>query len=91
MLPLNVNSLQAHNLAKIFQIEACNSLFNHDFICISETYFDSSVVEGVRSFQLNGYNLLRADHRSNRKRGDVCIYYKESLCVCEMKLSNLSQ
>ena len=55
----NVNSLLAHNLAKISQIEE-NSLFNHDFICISEKYFDSSVLEGDRSFQLNGYNLLKA-------------------------------
>ena len=63
----NVNSLQAHNLAKISQSEAYNSLFNYDFICISETYFDSSVLEGDRSFQLNGYNLLRADHPNNTK------------------------
>ena len=56
-----------------------------------ETYFDSSVLEGDRSFQLNGYNLLRADHPSNTKRGGVCIYYKESLYVREVKLSNLSQ
>ena len=50
----NFNSLQTHNLAKISKIEACNSLFNHDFICISKTYFHSSVIEGDRRFQLNG-------------------------------------
>ena len=77
----NVNSLLARNLAWISQIEAYNSLLNHDFICISETSFDSSVLEGDRSFQLNGYDLLRADHPSNTKRGGVCIFYKESLCV----------
>ena len=71
----NVNSLQDYN-----------SLFNHDFIFISETYFDSSVIERNRSFQLNGYDLLRADHPNNIKRGGVCIYYKESLCVREVKL-----
>ena len=87
----NVNSLLAHNLAKIFQIEAYNSLFNHDLICISETQFDSSVLEGGRSFQLNGYNLLSAYHPSNTKLRVASIYNKESLCVCEVKLSNLSQ
>ena len=87
----NVNSLLAHNLAKISQIKVYRSLFNHDFICISETYFDSSALEGDRSFQLIGYNLLRADHPSNTKRRGVCIYYKESVCVWEVKLSNLSQ
>ena len=77
----NVNSLLAHNLTKISQIKAYNSLFKHYFICISETYFDSSVLEGDRSFQLNGYSLLRADHPSNIKRGGVCIYYKK-VSVC---------
>ena len=39
----NVNSLIAHNLFKISQLEAYNSVYKHDFICISETFFDSSV------------------------------------------------
>ena len=77
----NVNSLLAQNMCKISQIEAYNSLYNYDFICISETYFDSSILEGDRNFQLNGYHLIRADHPSNTKRGGVCIYHKESLGV----------
>lgn len=90
----NVNGLLADNLAKIFQIEAFNSLFNYDFIWISEVLehqsYDSSVLERGISFQLNGYNLVRADHRRNTKREGVCIYHKESLSVREVKLSNLS-
>ena len=73
------------------KLKFTNSLFNHEFICISETYFDSSVIEGDRNFQLNGYNLLRADHPNNTKQRGACIYYKESLCAREVKLSNLSQ
>ena len=30
---------------------------------------------------IKGYNLFRADHPDNIKRGGVCIYYKESLPV----------
>ena len=30
---------------------------------------------------IQGYNLVRTDHRDNTKRGGVCIYYKESLPV----------
>ena len=56
----NVNSLIAHNLSKLAQLEAYNSVYKHDFICISETFFDPSI-------QLDGYNLLRADHPSNSK------------------------
>ena len=73
------------------QIEAYNSLYNCNFICISETYFDSSILEGNRNFQLNGYHLIRADHPSNTKRRGVCIYHRKSLGVGLLKVSNLSQ
>ena len=61
-------------------MEAYNSLYNYNFLCISETYFDSFIL-GDRNFQLNGYHLIRADHPSNTKRDGVCIYHKESLGV----------
>ena len=38
----NVNSLVAHNFSKHHQLEAYNSLYNYDFICISETCLDFS-------------------------------------------------
>ena len=85
----NVNSLVAQNLSKITQLEAYNSLYKHDFICISETYFDSSILEGDSIFQLDGYKVIRADHPSNTKRGGVRIYYKESLSVRALNLTNL--
>ena len=84
-----ITSLLAENLSKIPQIEACNSLYSHDFIWISETYFDYTIL-GDKSFHLSGYNLLRADHLNNTKRGGACIYYKVSQDVHEVKLSNLS-
>ena len=87
----NVNSLLAQNMWKISQIEAYNSLYNNDFICISEKYFDSSILEGDRNFQLNGYHLIKVDHLSNRKSGRAFIYHKESLGFRLVKLSNLSQ
>ena len=87
----NINSLLAQNLSKISQIEAYNPLYSHNLIGISGTYFNSTILEGDKGFRLNGYNLLRADHSNITKRGGVCIYYKESLGVREVKLSNLSQ
>ena len=61
----NVNSPIACNLSKLFQLEAYNSVHKYDFICISETFFDSSIQEGDKNIQLDRYNLLRADHPSN--------------------------
>ena len=96
----NVNSLIAHNF-KISHLEAYNAIHQHGFICISETFFDSSVTEGDKNIELNGYNLIRADHPSNTKRGGVCIFYKETLAlhivnslnfneciVCEVSIQN---
>ena len=50
------------------------------------TYFELD-----RDSQLNGYHLIREDHPSNTKIGGVCIYYKDSLGVRLVKLSNLRQ
>ena len=37
--------------------------------------------------KIDGYNLVRADHPNDTKRGGVCIYYKESLPVRVINLS----
>ena len=55
------------------------STYKYDFICLSETFLDSSSLDNLVDIQ--GYNLVRADHPDNSKRGGVCIYYKESLPV----------
>ena len=87
----NVNRLIAHNLAKFCQFEAYNSVYMYDFICISETFFDSSIQKGDKNIQLDGYNLLRADHPSNLKRDGVCIFHKETLGVRIVKSLNFTE
>ena len=54
-------------------------MYKHDFICLSEAYLDSTIPDSL--LEIDGYNLIRADHPNNTKRGGVCIYYKESLYV----------
>ena len=46
---------------------------------MSETYFDSVVLEEHQNMQINGYDLIKANHLSNSKKGGVCIFYKETL------------
>ena len=77
----NVNSLLAHNGTKVTSLEVYNSVFIYDFICISKMYLDSTSCSDNNNLNILGYNLTRADHPSNLKRGSVCIYYKESLAV----------
>ena len=50
----------------------------YDFICLSKTYLDSSVP--YDDPKLNN-KLVRADNLSNNKRGDVGIYFKETLAI----------
>ena len=75
----NLNSITAHNYSKLTQLKAYTSMYKHDFICLSETYLDSSTPDSL--LEIDGYNLICEDHPDNIKRGGVCIYYKESLHV----------
>ena len=59
-------------------LKAYNAIYKYDFICLSETYLDSSIPSDHVSLELEGYMLVRADHPNNINRGRVCIYYKES-------------
>ena len=58
-------------MSKISLLESYNAIYKHDFLCISETYFHSSILEGGENMQLNGYNMIRTDHPSNAKCGGV--------------------
>ena len=60
-------------------------MYKHNFICLSGTYLDSSVSDSL--LKIDEYNLVRADHPNDTKRGGVCIYYKESLPVRDTNLS----
>ena len=80
----NLNSITVHNFSKLMQLKAYISTYKYDFICLSETYLDSSTPNNI--IDIEGYNLVCADHPDDTKRGGVCIYYKESLPV---KIINL--
>ena len=44
-----------------------------------ETYLDSSILHNDSNLEIPGYNLVRSDDLSNKKRGGACIYYKSYL------------
>ena len=55
--------------------------------CLSETYLNSDISFNDKNLVKLGYNFTRADHLSNAKPGEVCIYYKEALLF---KLYNIN-
>ena len=45
----NLNSISAHNYAKVLLLKAYIAIHKFDIICISETYLDSSTLSGDRN------------------------------------------
>ena len=72
-LPLNLNSIAAHNFIKVALLKAYLSVREMDILCLSETYLDSSVPLDDDNLQIPGYSSVRTDHPSNTKRGEVLI------------------
>ena len=64
-------------------------MYKQDFICLSETYLDSSTSDGL--LEIDRYNLVRADHPYNIKRRGACIYYKEPLPIRVITLPYLKE
>ena len=73
----NVNGICAHIFAKLSHLRAYLSVHKFDIICLSGTYLDSSIDDG--SLEILGYYSIRSDHPFNKKRGGICIYYKNLL------------
>ena len=62
----NLNSITAHKFSKLTQFKAYISTYKYDFICLLETFLDSSTPHNLVNIQ--GYNLVRTDHPDNTKR-----------------------
>ena len=75
----NSNSITTYNVSKLTQLKTYISTYEDDFIFLSETYLEFPIPGKL--IDIKRYNLVRADHPNNIKRGGVCIYYKESLPV----------
>ena len=63
----------------------------YDLICLSETFLDQSIDSLDERITIEGYNLLRADHPSNKKGEEsafivrnIFLSLKELTCVIYM-------
>ena len=87
----NLNSIAAHNFAKLVLLKAFNSIHKFDIICLSETYIDSSILHNISNLEIPGYNLVHSDHPSNKKCRGVCIYYKSYLPLRIININYLNE
>ena len=84
-------SLIAHNKLKVSLLKGWNTLHKYDFICISETCFDSPVKSEDDNLRINGYELIRMGQPLNIKRGGACMYYKKLLVAKMVNISHLQE
>ena len=75
----NLNSLTVHNYLKVSILRAHVAINKFDVVFLSKTFVDLSNLSDDDNFNLHGYNVVRADHPSNTKKGGVCIYFINSL------------
>ena len=68
--------MAAHNFIKALCVT-----HDCDIICLLETFLDLSISNDDERIKIKGCSLLRADHPSNKKRGGVCMYYKELFSI----------
>ena len=85
----NVNSLVAYK--KMFLLAAYNSVYRHDIICISESSLDLTISDDDNILHMEGYNLIRADHLDNIKRGGICLNFKKSLALRYVEWSHITE
>ena len=75
----NLNSLPAHNYARISQLKAYVSQHNLHILALSETALKSS--NKSEDIRIDGYTVIRRDLPENTTHGGVLIFHKDDLAV----------
>ena len=75
----NLNDLTTLDSIKILLLQVYITQHNYDTICLTETVLNFPIETNDDRISIDGYNLIRADHPSDSKKGGVCIYYKEHI------------
>ena len=86
---MDLKSLIAHSFAKVPLSTAYLPVNKFDIVCLSETFLNLEILTDDENLQIPGYIITRADHRSNTKRGGVCVYNKTSLPLKLLDINHL--
>ena len=78
-LPFAIGIRTAHNFAKVQLLKAYLAVHKFGIVCFSKTHLNSGFPLDDDNLNITGYIMVRADHRSNSKRGGVCMHYKSCL------------
>ena len=87
----NLNCISAQSYTKVSPLTAYNLIHNFDVICVSEIYLNFETAPNDANLEIPGYNVYRADHPSNCKRGGACIFYKATVALRVPNISSLNE
>ena len=82
-----MNRIIARN--KLFLLSAYNPIHKYDIICISESYLHNTADNNVLS--TDGFNLIKADHPNNQKKGGTCMDFKGQLKLRQINATYFSK
>ena len=74
----NLNSIPAHNFQKLALLQGYISSSKVDILCLSETFLNSGISCDGNNLQLPGFDLIRAAHPCNTKRGEFAFIIRIS-------------
>ena len=69
-------TISAQSYTKVSLLTTYNFLHDFDIIWVSETFLNSEIAANDPNLEIPGYNIYRADHPSNCKRGGIYIFYE---------------
>ena len=75
----NLNSISAHNFAKVQLFKAYLATHKLDIVCLSETYLNFGFPFDDNNLDILDYIMVRGDDPPISKSGGVCMYYKNCL------------
>ena len=87
----NLNSTSAQSYTKVSLLTAYNLIQNFYIICVLETFLNPETSPNDPNLEISGYNMYRADHPSNCKRGGVCIFCKAMIPLRVLNISILNE
>ena len=75
----NLNSIKAHNFARVQLINSYLAINKCDIFAVSETALSADVPN--TELEIEGYNIFRCDLQNGDTHGGVLIYYKNNLAL----------
>ena len=80
-----------YSFIKVSLLKTYITIYGYNITSFLKTYLDSSILYDDSNLEIPGYDLIRADHTSNSKLGDLCVCYRNSLLLKIMDIFYLQK